>query len=125
MEDRVSLGDIYKTGDGVPKDSVEAAKWYRMAADQGNKTAIENLRALSERLQGVDAELWQAANAAAQQAAANVDLGSSATVPRRQPPMAIPLAQDRGPRAGSLRGVVELSRCAATLGYKLKKVPHP
>jgi hypothetical protein len=40
-----------------------------MAANQGNKTAIENLKALSERLQGADAELWQAASAAAQQAA--------------------------------------------------------
>jgi hypothetical protein len=40
-----------------------------MASDQGNKTAMENLQALSERLKGVDAELWQAANAEAQQAA--------------------------------------------------------
>jgi chromosome segregation ATPase len=40
-----------------------------MASDQGNKTAMENLQALSERLKGVDAELWQAANTEAQQAA--------------------------------------------------------
>jgi hypothetical protein len=40
-----------------------------MAADQGNKTAMENFRALSEQLKDVDTELWQAANAEAQQAA--------------------------------------------------------
>ena len=40
-----------------------------MAADQGNKTAIENLKALSERLQGTDAELWQAESAEARQEA--------------------------------------------------------
>jgi TPR repeat protein len=56
-------------GLGISPDLSQALAWYRMAADQGNKTAIENLKALSERLQGVDAELWQAESAEAQQAA--------------------------------------------------------
>jgi DNA repair exonuclease SbcCD ATPase subunit len=43
--------------------------WYETAAEQGNKTAIENLKALSERLQGVDAELWREVDATAKQAA--------------------------------------------------------
>jgi TPR repeat protein len=30
-----SLGVAYATGEGVPKDEVEAARWYRKAAEQG------------------------------------------------------------------------------------------
>jgi TPR repeat protein len=56
-------------GLGIPPDFAQALAWYHTAANQGNHTAIENLKALSERLQGVDAELWQAASATAQQAA--------------------------------------------------------
>jgi len=63
------LGYMNQYGLGIPSDSAQALAWYRTAGDQGNKTAIENLKALSERLQAVDPELWQAANAAAQQAA--------------------------------------------------------
>ena len=29
------LGGYYRKGEGVPKDAVEAAKWYRKSADQG------------------------------------------------------------------------------------------
>ena len=29
------LGVLYRDGDGVPKDTTEAAKWFRKAADQG------------------------------------------------------------------------------------------
>jgi hypothetical protein len=56
-------------GLGIPPDLSQALAWYRMAADQGNKTAIENLQALAEHLQAVDADLWKAASAEAQQAA--------------------------------------------------------
>ena len=34
-----SLGLIYYIGEGVPKDTAEAAKWYRKAAEQGNAPA--------------------------------------------------------------------------------------
>src|SRR5258708_15568338 len=30
------LGQLYEDGQGVPRDYVEALKWYRMAADQGD-----------------------------------------------------------------------------------------
>lgn len=33
------LGRRYTDGDGVPKDTMEAAKWYRMAAEQGHTEA--------------------------------------------------------------------------------------
>ena len=32
---QVNLGNMYRTGQGVAKDEVEAVKWYRKAADQG------------------------------------------------------------------------------------------
>ena len=37
------LGFIYSHGNGVPKDSAEAAKWFRKAADQGFARAQLNL----------------------------------------------------------------------------------
>jgi uncharacterized protein len=30
-----SLGNMYRNGEGVPKDDKEAVKWYRLAAEQG------------------------------------------------------------------------------------------
>lgn len=35
-EAQVKLGAAYDSGRGVPPDSAVAAKWYRLAADQGN-----------------------------------------------------------------------------------------
>ena len=32
---QASLGVMYRTGEGVPQDHVEAVAWYRLAADQG------------------------------------------------------------------------------------------
>ena len=37
------LGVMYAIGDGVLKDSAEAAKWYRKSAEQGNATAQSSL----------------------------------------------------------------------------------
>ncbi|MEP4051380.1 MAG: OmpA family protein [Litorimonas sp.] len=37
------LGLVYENGDGVPKNSAEAAKWYRKAAEQNHKYAQYNL----------------------------------------------------------------------------------
>jgi TPR repeat protein len=42
------LGEKYKEGDGVLENHVEAEKWYRKSAEQGNKTAIENLKRLNK-----------------------------------------------------------------------------
>jgi len=37
------LGVMYAIGDGVQKDSTEAAKWFRKSAEQGNATAQSSL----------------------------------------------------------------------------------
>jgi hypothetical protein len=47
------LGRLYVFGRGVPKDEVEAAKWYRKAADQGDANAQRNLAILYVLRQGV------------------------------------------------------------------------
>jgi S1-C subfamily serine protease len=39
----MSLGVMYDTGDGVPKDDAEAVKWFRLAAEQGHAGAQANL----------------------------------------------------------------------------------
>jgi TPR repeat protein len=37
------LAVMYQEGRGVPQDYVEAAKWYRLAGEQGHLRALENL----------------------------------------------------------------------------------
>ena len=37
------LGDQYSDGDGIPQDYAAAAKWYRLAAEQGNAEAQNKL----------------------------------------------------------------------------------
>jgi len=38
-EAQLNLGDMYSDGEGIAKDDREAVKWYRLAAEQGNKIA--------------------------------------------------------------------------------------
>jgi TPR repeat protein len=38
-----SLGAMYATGEGVPRDDVEAVRWSRLAAEQGNARAQSSL----------------------------------------------------------------------------------
>jgi hypothetical protein len=57
------LGYEYQYGLGVPKSFVEAARWYRCAAEQGEPTAQFMLGQLYDRGQGVmedpvEAEKW-------------------------------------------------------------------
>ena len=58
MESRVdadaqySLGILYDNGTGVAQDDTEAAKWFRLAADQGYAKAQNNLGVLYERGHG-------------------------------------------------------------------------
>lgn len=42
-EEQYRLGVKYDSGDGVPQDYEEAVKWYRLAADQGDTDAQNNL----------------------------------------------------------------------------------
>jgi TPR repeat protein len=43
---QLAPGLLYETGQGVPRRYTEAAKWYILAADQGNSTAHGNMRYL-------------------------------------------------------------------------------
>ena len=43
QHDQFKLGYLYHKGIGVEQDFEKAAKWYRLAADQGNAVAWENL----------------------------------------------------------------------------------
>lgn len=45
-EAQFQLGECYETGDTVAKDLQQAAKWYRMAAEQGHEPASEALKRL-------------------------------------------------------------------------------
>ncbi len=38
-----ALGGLYYSGDGVPRDGAEAARWYRLAAEQDHAEAQYNL----------------------------------------------------------------------------------
>ncbi len=38
-----NLGQMYRTGQGVPQDYKTAVKWYRLAAEQGHASAHYNL----------------------------------------------------------------------------------
>src|SRR5215813_2310568 len=44
---------MYESGEGVPQDYSEAAKWYLMAAEQGNPGSQNNLGSLYETGDGV------------------------------------------------------------------------
>jgi TPR repeat protein len=43
-----ALGTIYRDGLWVPKDSLEAVKCFRMAAEQGNESAKAMLREMAD-----------------------------------------------------------------------------
>lgn len=46
MSAQIIMGWCYYYGDGVQKEKVESAKWYRMAAEEGHEDAIAALKAL-------------------------------------------------------------------------------
>ena len=50
VDAQYSLGWMYDNGLGVEKDEREAVKWYRLAAEQGNAGAQNNLNILLERV---------------------------------------------------------------------------
>ena len=76
-----NLGARYGTGDGVPKDSVEAVKWYRKSAEQGLANAQFNLGLMYANGDGVqkdkdEAVKWYRKSAEQGNADAQVNLGS-------------------------------------------------
>ena len=50
---QICLGGCYNLGQGVPKDEVEAVKWYRKAAIQGNVDAQASIGLMIGLGQGV------------------------------------------------------------------------
>jgi TPR repeat protein len=51
---------MYVKGEGVPKDDVEAAKWFRMAAEQGNAQGQLKMGLVLERGLGMPKDEAQA-----------------------------------------------------------------
>ena len=43
-----NLGYMYGSGEGIPKDYVQAYAWYNIAAPQRNETAKENLEIITK-----------------------------------------------------------------------------
>ena len=65
---------MYANGEGVLKDETEAARWYRLAAEQGNAAAQYNLGVMYSNGQGVlkdEAEAARWYRLAAEQGLAN------------------------------------------------------
>jgi S1-C subfamily serine protease len=88
---------MYNTGEGVVKDSAEAVKWYRKAADQGNAAAQDNLGVMYASGEGVPKDLVEglawfniAAASGSANSVKNRDLGE-----RRLGPQATLTAQQR------------------------------
>jgi uncharacterized protein len=48
-----NLGAMYADGIGVTKDAIEAVKWYRLAAEQGNERAQNHLDMMSGKGDGI------------------------------------------------------------------------
>ena len=76
-----SLGCLYNTGKGVEQDHVEAAKWFRMAAEAGNAMAQYNLGCMYCDGEGVaqdhvEAVKWYRKSAEAGDAKAQYNLGT-------------------------------------------------
>ena len=65
MNAQYNLALIYKNGNGVAQDYAEAAKWHRLAAEQGHLKAANNLGSLYYAGDGVlqnyaeAAKLWK------------------------------------------------------------------
>lgn len=59
-EAQLLLGVMYDTGDGVPVDDSEGAKWYRKAAEQGHAEAQYHLGVMYAKGEGVPEDYVQA-----------------------------------------------------------------
>ena len=56
VDAQFDLGFMYENGDGVPKDSAQAAQWYRKAAEQGLSGAQNSLGVMYAIGKGVPKE---------------------------------------------------------------------
>ena len=62
-EAQFTLGRLYETGEGVPRDDAEAVKWFQQAAEQGHTDAQDSLGrmyrfGLGVAKDDVEAEKW-------------------------------------------------------------------
>jgi len=55
-----NLGDMYRFGQGVPWDNIEAVKWFRKAADQGLAQAQDSLGYMYQFGHGLDKDYAEA-----------------------------------------------------------------
>ena len=55
-----NLGNMYAQGKGVPRNDVEAVRWYRMAAEQGYADAQLNLGYMYGTGEGIPKDYVQA-----------------------------------------------------------------
>lgn len=55
------IGNMYREGEGVPKNPAEAAKWYAQAAQLGNRGAQFSLGSMYEEGEGVPRDVSRAA----------------------------------------------------------------
>jgi hypothetical protein len=62
MEAQFNLGALYMNGQGVAQDYRESARWYKLAAEQGQAEAEYNLGVLYANGQGVSRDNSEAAH---------------------------------------------------------------
>src|SRR4029453_5701706 len=60
LEAIVTLGNLYESGDVLPEDPAEAARWYRRAANEGHAGAQTNLAMMYFEGHGVLRDVRQA-----------------------------------------------------------------
>lgn len=80
-EDQYKLGNVYYRGEGVPKDYMQAVKWYRMAADQGMPESQYMMGVIYDRGEGLpqdfaEAVAWYRKSAEQGYVAAQFELGN-------------------------------------------------
>jgi TPR repeat protein len=105
---QVALGDSYLTGTGVKADPVQAAYWYRQAADQGDAAAQVRLGQLYEQGIGVEQNVnealgWYTAAADQGDAADQANVGDF---------------YESGPGIRSNKAAIHYYRRAAAQGYR-------
>jgi len=77
-----TLGSFYASGRGVPRDYVQAARWYRLSAEQGyapaqNRLGVCYFRGLGVQQNQAEAVVWYSKAAAQGNAFAEDNLGVS------------------------------------------------
>ncbi len=56
-----ALGSLYRKGEGVPQDYIEALKWLRLSAEQGNPLGQDSLGLMYNKGYGVSQDYRKAA----------------------------------------------------------------